>query len=141
VERKKRTNKNKTTTRKSRTQGRLGPYLSMRARRLQIYARRQIFQNHSLRPSPSLPLKPFWRSRKEDDSLSRKSHDNNASRKVPQGNDREKERTREREREKEKMRGHIEQTKREPKYIRKFKSSIRNNGPRAMTCTRRYGGG
>lgn len=69
MERKK-TNKNKTITRKSRTQGRLGPYLSMRARRLQIYARRQIFQNHSLRPSPftfpcTLPPKPFWRSKRE----------------------------------------------------------------------------
>lgn len=69
MERKK-TNKNKTITRKSRTQGRLGPYLSMRARRLQIYARRQIFQNHSLRPSPftipcALPPKPFWRSKRE----------------------------------------------------------------------------
>lgn len=52
--RRRRTNRNKTITRKSRTQGRHGQYLSMRARRLQIYARRQIFQNHSLRPSPSL---------------------------------------------------------------------------------------
>lgn len=100
MERKKRTNKNKTTARKSRTQGRLGPYLSMRARRLQIYARRQIFQNHSLRPSPSFAhflSNHFGGGRKEDDSLPRKSHDNNASRKVPE---KTTERKRERAREK-----------------------------------------
>lgn len=44
------------------------------------------------------------------------------------------------------LRGRAERTKRsrEPKYIRKFKSSIRNNGLRATTttttCKRRYGG-
>lgn len=39
------------------------------------------------------------------------------------------------------MRGHVEWTKRsrEPKYIPKFKSSIRNDGSSATT--RRYGGG
>jgi len=44
------------------------------ARRLQIYARRQIFQNHSLRFLLSLlPQTTSWRDRKEDDSLSRES--------------------------------------------------------------------
>lgn len=140
MERKKRTNKNKTSTRKSRTQGRLGPYLSMRARRLQIYARRQIFQNHSLRPSPSLVL-----------SLS--NHFGGAERRTAayRGRatiitragrfSRKRQRERERAREKRIVRGHVERTKRsrEPKYIPKFKSSIRNDGPSAMT--RRYGGG
>lgn len=141
MERKKRTNENKTTTRKSRTQGRLGPYLSMRARRLQIYAWRQIFQNHSLRPSSSFAhflSNHFGGGRKEDDSLPRKSHDNNASRKVPK---KTTERKRESEREERFVRGHAERTKRsrEPKYIPKFKSSIRNDG--FCATTRRYGGG
>lgn len=135
MERKKRTNKNKTITRKSRTQGRLGPYLSMRACRLQIYARRQIFQNHSLHPSPSLA--PFLSNhfgkaeRRTTASRGRATIITRAGR-----SPRKRQREREIERKTDCARTR-RADKAEPKYIRKFKSSIRN---RATTHTRRYGG-
>lgn len=99
----------------------------------------------ALRPSPfasprTLPPKPFWRSKRE--------------RQPPTGGVtiitragrflRKRHRKKERAREKRIVRGHIERTKRgwEPEYIRKFKSSIRNDGPRATTTrTHRYGEG
>lgn len=97
--------------------------------------------------SPSLlfPLSRRWKSRKEDDSLPRESHDNNAGGKVPEKTTKSR-RARGRNGEGNGLRGRAERTKRsrEPKYIRKFKSSIRNNGLRATTttttCKRRYGG-
>lgn len=94
MERKKRTNKNKTTARKSRTQGRLGPYLSMRARHGDKYFK--------ITPSAlRLPLHTFSQiilagGRKEDDSLPRKSHDNNArAGRSPRKRQKERERARE----------------------------------------------
>lgn len=96
--RRKRSNKKK--TRKSWTQERFGPYLSMRAPAAFKFMHGDKY--FKIIPSVSsvlhfsvCSLVPSWRDRKEDDSLSRERHDNNAPGKIP-------ERTIEREREKEK---------------------------------------
>lgn len=105
----------------------------MRARRLQIYARRQIFQNHSLRPS--LSLAPFVSNcfgGVERRTVSRGRATIITRWKGLQENDKKKER-----------KTGCARTHRANKaqpgaeiYIRKFKLSIRNDRPRATTRIR-----
>ena len=98
----------------------------MRARRLQIYARRQIFQNQSLRPSLSF-VSPFLSNCFGDierRTIVSRERVTIITRAGPQENDKKKERKTGRART---HRANKAQPGAEI-YIRKFKSSIRNDG-------------